>query len=108
AQPGGCVTWLEVAPLPFLLLVERGAHDAEVLLRGPGAAVALGGGADRDVVDEALRRGADDGDDVGAGLGGGAGLVGVVVDVAGRDDDVLERRPRHARPRPVALPRGAG
>src|SRR5262249_28928465 len=76
----------------FRVLVERGAADAEILLRRPGAAVALRRGADGDVVDQALRRRADDGDDVGAGLRRGARLVGVVVDVAGGDDDVLERR----------------
>ena len=64
----------------------------EVLLRRERAAVALGRRAVRDVVEERLRRRADDGDDVGAGVRRGLGLDGVVVDVAGGDDDVLERR----------------
>ena len=86
------------------LVVERLAHDAEVLLRRVGAAVALGGRAVGDVVEQRLRGRADHRDDVGAGLGRGARLIDVVVDVAGGDDDVLVRRRRH---RELALERVA-
>ena len=105
AQAGRVVGQLDVALQPPALLVQRLAHDAEVLLRGVGAAVALGGGAVGHVVEQRLRRAADDGDDVGAGLGRRPGLVDVVVDVAGRDDDVLVRRSRHGelRAKRVAL-----
>ena len=45
----------------------------------------------RHVVEQGLSSGANHRHDVGAGEGGGLGLLGVVVDVAGGDDDVLER-----------------
>ena len=48
----------------------------------------------RNVVEERLRGGSNDRHDVGAGERGGFGLGGIVVDVAGRDDDVFERRER--------------
>src|SRR5665647_2006199 len=69
-------------------LVEGGAHEAEVLLGGVGAAEALGGLAVGHVVEQALRRGVDDGDDIGAARPGSLGLGGVLVDVAGGDDHV--------------------
>ena len=47
--------------------VGRAADDLEVFLRRERAAVALGGGAVGNVIEQRLRRRADDGDDVGAG-----------------------------------------
>lgn len=64
----------------------------KIFLRREGPAVALGRRPVRHVVEERLRRRPDDGDDVGARVGRRFGLEGVVVDVARRDDDVLERR----------------
>ena len=106
-RPGGVVGELEVAPEPARLVVERLAHDAEVLLGGVGAAVPLGGGAVRDVVEERLGGGADHRDDVGAGLGRRPGLLHVVVDVAGGDDQVLvgpRARPQLGLERVAARP----
>ena len=63
------------------LYVADGAHDAKVLLGRPGSTVAFGRRADGNVIDEGLRRRANDRDDVGAGLGGRPCLIGIVVDV---------------------------
>ena len=94
AEAAGVVAEADVAAELLADLVEGGAHEAEVLLRGVGAAEALGGLAEGHVVEQALGRRADDGDHVGAGAGGRLGLGRVLVDVAGGDDDVdvgLER-----------------
>ena len=56
-------------------LVQSGAHEAEVFLRGVGAAEAFGGGAIRDVVQQALSGGTDNGYYVRALLGGGLSLL---------------------------------
>ena len=88
AEAAGVVAQADVAAELGADLVEGGAHEAEVLLRGVGAAEALGGLAVGHVVEQALRRGADHGDHVGAGARGGLGLSGVLVDVAGGDDHV--------------------
>ncbi len=80
--------------------------NAEVLLRGERAAVALGRGPVGDVVEERLGRGADDGDDVRARVSRGLRLQRVVVDVAGGDDDVLERRRPRGHGAPERLARG--
>ena len=107
AQAGRVVRELHVAAEAARLVVERLAHDAEVLLGGEGAAVALGGGAVRDVVEERLRGGADHRDDVGAGLRRGARLLDVVVDVPGGDDDVLVRPRARSRARRCSALRGS-
>ena len=83
---------LDVPALLLGRLVERAADDAEVVLRRERAAVALGGRAVRHVVEQRLRGRADDRDDVCASGRRGLGLHGVVVDVARRDDDVLQGR----------------
>ena len=72
-------------------LVERGAHQAEILLRGIGAAEALGRCAIGDIVQQRLTRGTDDGDDVRALLCARLGLDNILIDIAGRDDDVQIR-----------------
>ena len=98
AQPGGVVGQLDVAAQLSGCLVQRVAHDPEVLLGGVGAAVALGGGAVGHVVEQGLRGGADHRDDVGARLGGGPRLRDVVVDVAGGDDHVDPGPPGRVAP----------
>ena len=89
AQARRVVRLLDVTPALLARLVDGAADDPEVFLRGERAAVAFRRGAVRDVVEQRLGGGADHGDDVGAGGGGGLGLNGVVVDVAGGDDHVL-------------------
>ncbi len=96
AEAAGVVAEADVAAELLADLVEGGAHEAEVLLRRVGAAEALGGLAEGHVVEQALRRGADDGDHVGAGACGRLGLGGVLVDVAGGDDHVDVRLERLA------------
>src|SRR5665647_480959 len=94
AEAARVVAEADVATELIADLVEGGAHEAEVLLRRVGAAEALGGLAEGHVVEQALRRRADDGDHVGAGASRGLGLRRVLVDVAGGDDYVhvgLER-----------------
>ena len=91
AQAGAVVAQPDVAVLLLAHLVQRGAHEAEVLLRGVGAAEALGGGAVRHVVQQGLAGGTDNGDDVGALLGTGLGLDDILVDVAGSHDDIQVR-----------------
>jgi hypothetical protein len=92
AQARAVVGQPDVAPELGAHLVQRGAHEAEVLLRGVGAAKAFGGGAIGHVVQQALAGGADHGHDVGALLGGGAGLHDVFKDVAGGHDEVQPRQ----------------
>ncbi len=69
-------------------VVQGGPHQPEVLLGGVGARVPGAGGALGHVVQQRLPGRADDGDDVGAGPRGGLGLRDVLVDVAGRHDQV--------------------
>ena len=75
-----------------MLLIQRRADDAKVLLGGPGAAVAFSGGTVRHVVNERLRRRADDRNDVGPNLRRRARLICVVVDISRRHNHVLKRR----------------
>src|SRR5207237_108127 len=105
AEPRRVVRLVDVAAVLVRRFVRGAADDLEVLLGGEGATVALGGGAVGDVVEERLRRRPDDRDDVRARARGGLGLDGVVVDVAGGDDDVFVRRlaGRDARFQRVAL-----
>ena len=88
-------------------LVHRLAHDAEVRLGGERAAVALGGGPEGDVVEQALRGRADHRDDVPAGLRHGLGVDDVLVHVAGGREHVAQRRrgpsPRRSRIAPALL-----
>ena len=88
AEAAGVVAQTDVAAELVTDLVQAGAHEAEVLLGGVRAAEALGREAIGHVVQQALCRGADHGDHVGAGARGGLRLHDVLVDVAGRDDDV--------------------
>ena len=67
------------------------ANDFEVLLRRECAAIAFRRRAEGHVVQERLRGRANDCDDVRARERRGLRLERVVVDVAGRDDDVLVR-----------------
>ena len=97
---------MDIAPILERGLVGRAANDLEVLLRREGAAVALRRGAVRDVVEERLGRGSDHRDDVCAGERGGLRLHGVVVDVARRYDDVLERVRARTHARLVGLALG--
>src|SRR5262249_11355266 len=92
AQPGGVVGLPEVLARLLARLVAGVADDAEVLLRRVGAAVALGGRPLGHVVEERLRRRADDRDDVRPGEPRRLGLYGVVVDVARGDDHLAEGR----------------
>ena len=88
AQPGGVVGEPDVAAQLPRRLVEGRPHQAEVLLGGVGAGEALTGGALGHEVEQRLARRADHRDDVGALPGGGLGLRDVLMDVAGRDDEV--------------------
>ncbi len=87
--------------------VERRAHQAEVLLGGERAAEARRRRAVGHVVEQRLRRRADDRDALGAGARGRLGLDDVLVDVPGGDDRIEQRelfrrgaRPAGARARP--------
>ena len=91
AQPAGVVGQPDVAAELPRRLVEGGPHQPEVLLRGVGAREALAGRALGHEVEQALPGRADHRDDVGALAGGGLGLRDVLVDVAGRDDQVDPR-----------------
>ena len=81
----------DVATVLLGPLVHRLAHDPEVRLCGERAAVALGGGAVGDVVEQALRSRADHRDDVAAGLRDRLRVDDVLVDVAGRGQHVAQR-----------------
>jgi hypothetical protein len=94
AQARAVVRQPDVALQLVAHLVQRGAHEAEVLLRGIGAAKTFGGGAIGHVVQQALAGGPDHGHDVGALLGGGARLHDVFKDVAGGHDEIQPRRTR--------------
>ena len=88
AQAGAIVAQADVAVLLLAHLVQRSAHQAEVLLGGVGAAEALGGSAVRHVVQQGLAGGTDDSDDVGTLLGASLSLNDILVDVAGGHDDI--------------------
>jgi hypothetical protein len=88
AQARAVVGQPDVAAHLVAHLVQRGAHQAKVLLRGIGAAKAFGGGAKGHVVQQALAGGADHRNDVGTLLGGRTRLLDVFVDVAGGHDQV--------------------
>ena len=106
AQPGGVVGQPDVAAELLAGLVERGPHEPEVLLRRVGAGEALPGRALGHVVEQRLAGGADHRDHVGALAGGRLGLRDVLVDVAGRDDQVDPRPLRRVAvplDQPVAL-----
>ena len=107
AQPAGVVGEHHVAPEPLRSLVERGAHDAKVLLRRVRSAEAFGRRAVRHVVDQRLRGRADHRDDLRAGLRGGDGGGAVLVDVAAGDDHVQQRRLAQRQPREQRLARAA-
>ena len=94
AQAAGVVGQPDVAAELLAGLVERRPHQPEVLLGGVGAGVPLAGGALGDVVEQALPGRADHRDHVGALAGGLLRLRDVLVDVAGRDDQVDPRRAR--------------
>jgi acyl-CoA synthetase (AMP-forming)/AMP-acid ligase II len=70
-------------------LVQSGAHQPEVFLCGVGAAEALGRRAVGDIVQKRLTRRTDDRDDVRALLCAGFRLNDVLVDISGRNDDVI-------------------
>ena len=93
AQAAGVVGQPHVAAQLAARVVERGAHQPEVLLGRVGAGEALAGGALRHVVEQRLAGGADHRDHVGALACGLLGLRDVLVDVAGRDDQVDPRLP---------------
>ena len=88
AEARGVVGQPDVAAQLLAGLVERGPHEPEVLLGGVGAGEPLAGGTLGDEVEQGLPGGPDHGDDVGAGPRGGLRLRDVLVDVAGRDDEV--------------------
>ena len=92
AQARTVVGQADVAADLGAYFVQRGAHQAKVLLRGVGAAKAFGGGAIRHIVQQTLAGGTDHGDDVGALFCGRARLHHVFMDVAGGDDQVQPRR----------------
>ena len=91
AQAAGVVGQPDVAAELLAGLVERGAHQPEVLLGGVGAGEALAGRALGHVVEQRLAGRPDHRDHVGALAGGLLGLRDVLVDVAGRDDQVDPR-----------------
>lgn len=91
AQAGAVVAQPDIAVLLLAYLVQRRAHQAEVLLGSVGTAETLGGRAVRHVVQQGLTGGTDDGDDVRALLGTGLGLRDILVDIAGSHDDVQVR-----------------
>ena len=88
AQAAGVVGQPHVATELPARLVERRAHQPEVLLGRVGAGVPLPGGALGHVVDQRLAGGPDHGDHVRSRTGCLLGLRDVLVDVAGRDDQV--------------------
>ena len=88
AETGAVVAEADVTTNLFAHFVQRLAHDAEVLLCGKGAAEAFGGGAIWHIVQQALTRGANDGDDVSTLAGTGLCLHHILIDIACGDDDV--------------------
>ena len=88
AQTGAIVAQADVAVLFFAHFVKRGAHQAEILLSGIGAAEAFGGRAVGHVVQQALSGGTDNGYYVRALLGGGLSLGYIFIYVAGSDYDI--------------------
>ena len=97
AEPGAEARQPHVAAVLLRPLIHRLAHDAEVGLRGERAAVALGGRSIGDVIEQALRGRADDGDDVPAGLRDRLGVHDILVYVACRREHVTQRRGRLAQ-----------
>ena len=91
AQPAAIIRQADVTAQLRAHLVQRGAHQAEVFLRGVSAAKAFRSGAIGHVIEQALPGRSDDRDDIGAGLGGVAGLGDVLIDIAGGDDEVEPR-----------------
>ncbi len=91
AEPGGVVRQADVAAQLPRDVVESGAHEAEVLLRGVRARIALTSRALGDVVEQRLPGRANDGDDVRPLAGRSLRLRDVLVDVAGGDDQVDPR-----------------
>ena len=91
AQAAGVVGQPYVAPELPARLVERRAHQPEVLLGRVGAGEPLAGGALGHVVEQRLAGRPDHGDHVGSLPGGLLRLRDVLVDVAGRDDQVDPR-----------------
>lgn len=87
-QAGAIVAQADVAVLLLAHLVQSGAHQAEVLLSGVGAAEALGGSAIRHIVQQRLAGGTDHSDDVGTLLGAGLGLDNILIDITGGHDDI--------------------
>jgi len=77
-----------VAPQFLSYLVEGFAHDAEILLRGVSAAEALGGGTVGNIIQQALGRGADDGDNLGSLQCRSLRLNDVFIYIACGDDAV--------------------
>ena len=106
AQAAGVVGEPDVAAQLARRLVERRSHQAEVLLRGVGAGEALAGRALGHEVEQALPGRPDHRDHVGALAGRGLRLRDVLVDVAGRHDQVdpgLRRRVADPRDQALAL-----
>ena len=99
AEARAVVRQADVAPELAALLVERLAHDPEILLRGVSAAETFGRRAVRNVIQQRLRRAANHRDRVRARLSRGLGLDHVVVDVSRRDDHIKERAVLPARHR---------
>ena len=91
AETAGVVGQPHVTTELLAGLVERGPHQAEVLLRRVGAGEALAGRSLRDVVEQRLTGRADHRDHVGTLASRLLGLRDVLVDVSGRDDQVDPR-----------------
>ncbi len=88
AEPGSVIGEADIAFLLFRHFVQSGAHDAEILLGGKGAAKTDRGGAVRHKVQQGLGGGADHGNDVRTLSGGCFGLHRVFVYVSGGDDHI--------------------
>jgi hypothetical protein len=91
--------------MPYIASFRSPTDDAEVLLRRVRAAIALGRRALGHVIEQRLRRGADDGHDVGTREARSLGLHRVVVDVAGGHDDVFQGQLGRRKARLVGLAR---
>ena len=103
AQAGGVVRETHVAAELLGDLIERFAHDPEVLRRGVGPGVTLARGSLGHEVEQRLAGGADHRDHVRARPSRSLRLGHVLVDVPGRHDQVDQRRPgdRIAAQQPV-------